>query len=159
MREAIQLLPEGAIVVVDNVVLSAWHTAYTLTAMQALAASVERAAKQQPKALCTLGVYRFKRLRTADLPNAETRALLASLGTAHEYGALITVLDAPGIFNTTVRMFIAGLMAVMKQRTPMATAESLEEGLALLRAAGCDIAVVEPKLRELVATVFPPPVQ
>ncbi len=155
MREPIQILPEGGIVVVDNVVLSAWHSAYTLPAMQALAASVDRAATEHPKTLCTLGVYRFKRLRSSDLPDAETRALLARLGTAHDYVTLITVLDSPGIFNTTVRMFIAGLMSIMTKRTPMAIAESLDEGLGLLQGAGCDIAVVEPKLRELVATVFP----
>lgn len=161
MKEPIQILPEGGIVVVDNVVLSAWHTAYTLPAMQALVASVDRAAAataaSHPAGLCTLGVYRFRRLRSSDLPDAETRALLAKLGNAHKYRTLVTVLDAPGIFNSTVRMFIAGLMAIVKQKAPMSIAESLDEGLGLLSAAECDLAVVEPRLRELVATVFAPP--
>lgn len=151
----IEILPEGGIVVVDNVVLNAWHTAYTLSAVQALDRALAQTAKTHGDRLCALGVYRYRRLRPADMPNAETRALLAKTANAYAYKTVVTVLDAPGLFNTTVRLFIAGLLSV--SRMPNVIAESIDEGVALLGVSGCQTTAVEPVLRRLVDRVFAPP--
>ena len=152
----IEIVAEGGIVVVDNVVLNAWHTAYSYSAAEALERALSRAEQAHRGKLCALGVYRFRRLRPSDLPDAATRLLLQKVANAHAYRCVVTVLDTPGLFTTTIRLFAAGLVSMSKM--PNAVADSIDEGIGLLGAAGCDVAVVEPVLRRLVDRVFTPSV-
>lgn len=143
--------PEGGVLVVGNVVLSAWTQAYNERGVAMLGAAVERAAAAHD-VIGALGVYRIKGLR--EVPSAETRNALAAMGTKHPFKMMSTVLDSSGFANAIIRLFLSGLTQVMGAKAPMAVAGSVDEGLEQLRAAGFDADALREPLAILLGDVF-----
>ena len=146
--------PEGGILVVDGVVLSAWTQAYNERAVALLETAVKAASSAQPDRLGALGVYRIKGLR--EVPSTETRSALASIGKAYPFKVMSTVLDSSGFANAVIRLFLTGLASVMGGSTPMVVAGSVDEGLAQLTDSGLDVDTVRPALALLMNEVFGP---
>lgn len=145
--------PQGALVVVDGVVLSAWTEAYDRDAVALLERCVQQAARGG--SLAALGIYRLSKLR--EMPDAETRAALAAVGKAYPFKVMTTVLDSSGFGNALIRLFLGGLMGLLPKDSPMAVASSVDEGLAQLATAGFDTEALRPALELLVAEVFGTP--
>lgn len=145
--------PQGGLVVVNGVVLSAWTQAYDVNAVGLLEQCVARAA-QDPLGLAALGIYRVKGLR--EMPGSEVRTRLAALGKAHRFKVMTTVLDSSGFANAMIRLFVGGLTSLLGKDSPVAVAGSIDEGLAQLAATGIDIEPLRPALALLTAEVFGP---
>lgn len=144
--------PQGGMIIVDGVVLSAWTEAFDEHAVGLLGDAVAEAARRHPTALAAIGIYRIKRLR--ELPSAEVRHVLATMGKAHPFKVMVTVLDSSGFGNAIIRLFLTGLTNLLGKSSPMAIAESIEEGLGQVAATGVDVSQLRPALALLTTEVF-----
>lgn len=142
--------PQGAVLVVNGVVLSAWTKPYDRDAVALLEQCVQRAA--QAGALGALGIYRLETLR--EMPDPETRQALAAVGKSYPFKVMTTVLDSSGFGNALIRLFLSGLTGLLPKDSPMAVASSVDEGLAQLAAVGFDVEPLRPAIALLIAEVF-----
>lgn len=145
--------PQGALLVVNGVVLSAWTQPYDPAAVAVLEQCVQRAAQAGP--LGALGIYRLGKLR--EMPSAATRTALAAVGEKYPFKVMTTVLDSSGFGNALIRLFLGGVMSLLPKDSPFAVASSVDEGLAQLAAAGFDVAPLRPAIDLLMAEVFSQP--
>lgn len=144
--------PQGGILVVDGVVLSAWTEAYDEAAVTLLGNAVAEASHRHPDALAAIGIYRIKRLR--EMPSAETRARLAAMGKSQPFKVMVTVLDSSGFGNALIRLFLTGLTNLLGKNSPMTIAESIDVGLSQVAATGIDISKLRPALVMLTTEVI-----
>ena len=145
--------PQGALVVVNGVVLSAWTRPYDRAAVALLEQCVQHAATAG--ALGAMGIYRLGKLR--EMPDADTRAALAAVGEQYPFKIMTTVLDSNGFGNALIRLFLGGLVGLLPTDSPMAVASSVDEGLAQLAAVGFDVDALRPAVDVLMAEVFRQP--
>ena len=151
MSAEILRCPQGGILVVDGLVLSAWTRPYDVAAVALLDAAVATAARNAPAAVGALGIYRLKGMR--EMPGAVTREALAAVGGRYPVKVMVTVLDSSGFANAIIRLFLQGL-GRLSSDSRMTIAATIDEGIEQLAAVGLDVGKVRGALERLTTEVF-----
>ena len=140
MSAEILRCPQGGILVVDGLVLSAWTRPYDVAAVALLDAAVATAARNAPAAVGALGIYRLKGMR--EMPGADTREALAAVGGRYPFKVM-----------AIIRLFLQGL-GRLSSDSRMTIAATIDEGIEQLAAVGLDVGKVRGALERLTTEVF-----
>ena len=123
---------QGAIVVVGDVMLSAWRRPYQLESLDDIARTVDAHDPGHSGALISLSVFRFDRIRPADFADLATRKKMVELSQTCRFKMAVNVLDGPGLVNSTIRLGLAGMMTVLRMPYPVTTVSSVDRALVAL---------------------------
>jgi hypothetical protein len=73
-------------------------------------------------------------VRASDFADVAVRKRMVELSRTCRYRKAINVLDGPGLVSGTIRLAFAGLMTALQMPYPVATVDSIDDGLAALDA-------------------------
>jgi hypothetical protein len=149
----IERCADGGVVVDGTIVLSAWRKPFTVESTAFLAEHVARAARSAGP-LVSFAVYRVPSMR--EPPGADVREKMVELGNAYPFHHVVNVLDCSGFANAMSRLFLAGVIALMRRRDIVSVADSVENGLAISQRAGVDLTQWRPALDALLRDTFEP---
>ncbi len=127
---------DGGVLVEGTIVLSAWRRPYTMESASFIGEQIAAAARQ-PGPLVSFAVYRFPSMR--EPPGSDVRERLAAIGNAYPFHHAVNVFDSSGFANAMSRLFLAGVVALMRRRDMVAVTDSVEAGLLASRDAGVDL--------------------
>lgn len=146
--------PQGAILVVGDVMLSAWRRPYQLESLDDIARTVDGHDPDHTGALISLSVFRFDRVRPADFADMAIRKKMVELSQTCRFKMAVNVLDGPGLVNSTIRLGLAGMMTVLRMPYPVTTVSSVDNALRALPDGPRDADRLRAALRELEQKVW-----
>jgi hypothetical protein len=149
----IERCADGGIVVDGTIVLSAWRKPFTVESTAFMTEQVARAARNAGP-LVSFAVYRFPSM--LEPPGADVRAKMVELGNSYQFHHVVNVFDSSGFANAMSRLFLAGVVALMRRRDIVSVADSVENGLAMSQHAGVDLTRWRPALDALLRDTFEP---
>ena len=123
---------QGALVVVGDVLVSAWRRPYQIEAIEDIARIVDAFDPDHRGALSSLSIFRFERVRPADFADVAIRKRMVELSQSCRFKIALNVLDGPGLVNSTIRLGLAGMMSVLRMPYPVQTVGSVDGALQLL---------------------------